>query len=300
MSASLPISIRALTKYYNEKRAVEGITFDVHPGEVMGFLGPNGSGKTTVMRMLMGLIKISSGEAFINGIDVRLRDGTSRSSVGYLPGTLRLPHRSTVHELLHFCGSMRGNLDPVYLSQLIDRFNLDPSRKIGSLSKGTKQKVGVVQAFMHKPNVLILDEPTSGLDPIVQRDFEELLQETRNRGAAVLLSSHVMHEVETSAERVAILNKGSLLLVDSVHSLKDRMAHTLTFEFNSPVPIQDFQVIPGIQSVTSVNDSIVCTVVGAVAPALAVAAKLNAQDITAAAPSLEDIFISETGVQDVS
>lgn len=300
MGESLPISIHALTKYYNGKRAVEDITFDVHHGEVMGFLGPNGSGKTTVMRMLMGLIKVSGGKAYINGIDVRFRDGSARSTVGYLPGTLRLPHRSTVRDLLNFCGSMRDNVDPVYVSQLIDRFNLDPTRKIGSLSKGTKQKVGVVQAFMHKPNVLILDEPTSGLDPIVQRDFEDLLQETRNRGAAVLLSSHVMHEVETAAERVAILNKGSLLLVDSVHSLKDRMAHTLTFEFDVPVSVQEFQEIPGIQSVTSVNDSIVCTVVGAVAPALAVAAKLNARDVIAAAPSLEDIFISETGVQSVS
>lgn len=294
------ISLRSLTKFYDGKRAVEDITFDVHQGEVVGFLGPNGSGKTTVMRMLMGLIGVTRGSASINGIDIRMRDGSARSSVGYLPGTLRLPHRTTVQDLVDFCASMRGHVDLQYVNGLLDRFNVDPSRKIGSLSKGTKQKVGVIQAFMHKPSVLILDEPTSGLDPIVQREFETLLEETRSAGAAVLLSSHVMHEVETTAERVAILNKGSLLLIESVNKLKDRMAHTLTFEFDHPVSASEFQNVAGLQSVTSLDSSIICTVVGTVAPVLAVAAQLNARDITAAAPSLEDIFITETGVQSVS
>lgn len=292
--------MNGLTKYYKNKRAVEDITFDVHPGEVVGFLGPNGSGKTTVMRMLMGLITITRGSACINGVDVQLRDGSARTSVGYLPGTLRLPPRSTVQELLEFSSCIRGNVDQRQVNQLLDRFHVDPSRKIGSLSKGTKQKVGVIQAFMHKPNVLILDEPTSGLDPIVQREFESLLREARDRGTAVLLSSHVMHEVETTAERVAILNKGSLLLVDSVERMKARMAHTLTFEFEHPVPITEFQSIAGIQSVSAINNSIMCTVVGSVSPTLALAARLNARDVVAAPPSLEDIFITETGVQSAS
>lgn len=300
VSSSPAVSLDGLTKFYNNKRAVEDITFDVQRGEVVGFLGPNGSGKTTVMRMLMGLIGVTRGSATINGVDIRARDGSARKSVGYLPGTLRLPHRTTVEELLSFCSSMRGHVDHQFVADLLDRFNLDPTRKIGSLSKGTKQKVGVVQAFMHRPDVLILDEPTSGLDPIVQREFEDLLESARNNGAAVLLSSHVMHEVETTAERVAILNKGSLLVIDSVNNLKARMAHTLTFEFENPVQPTEFHNVPGIQSVTAVDNSISCTVVGAVGPALAVAARLHAIDVTASPPSLEDIFITETGVQSVS
>ena len=211
-----------------------------------------------------------------------------------------MPQRTTVQDLINFCSSMRGNVEKAHVNQLLERFNLDPARKIGSLSKGTKQKVGVVQAFMHKPHVLILDEPTSGLDPIVQREFEELLREARDRGTAVLLSSHVMHEVETTAQRVAILNKGSLLLIDQVERLKSRMAHTLTFDFDQPVSVSDFNNIEGIQNVSALNNSIVCTVVGAVAPTLAVAAKLNAVNVAASPPSLEDIFITETGVQSVS
>ena len=289
------ISTVGLTKYYGPNLGVEDVTFDVSRGEVLGFLGPNGSGKTTVMRMITGLLNITRGSATVLGMDVAARGPEVRAHIGYLPGTLQLPRNMTVRGYLSFVAGMRGLRLDREAAALCDRFGLRMDADLSGLSKGTRQKVGVIQAFMHSPDVLILDEPTSGLDPIVQREFETLLAEHRDRGAAVLLSSHVMHEVEVLATRVAIVQKGRLIVVDSVESLKSRTTRTLRFEFPHEMSATTFVGIDGVQEVVVDHRWLECTVVGSETGLLAEAARLGALTVVSHEPSLEDIFITSTG-----
>lgn len=237
MSEELTVSARGLTKFYGRKTGVEDVSFDVAAGEVIGFLGPNGSGKTTVLRMLVGLLSITHGSARVFGHDVARAPSSIRSGIGYLPGSLGLYEHMTATEYFSFLARMRRQDCTARWVDLCDRFALDPGLHIHSMSKGTRQKVGVVQAFMHSPRLLILDEPTSGLDPIVQHEFDNVLSEERSRGTAVLLSSHVMAEVERLATKVAILNAGRLVAFDHVEDLPGRGTRRLVLEFaNEPAP----------------------------------------------------------------
>lgn len=300
VAKSPAISMTGLTKFYGPHLGVEDISFEVFPGEVVGFVGPNGSGKTTVMRMLLTLIHITRGSAQLLGVDVSQSSPEIRRLVGYLPGTLGLYKNMNVGEYLRFISQMRrGNFDKKII-ELSERLSLHLESDISGLSKGNKQKVGVIQAFMHSPKILILDEPTSGLDPLVQREFELILAEARDCGAAVLLSSHVMHEVESLASRVAIIDKGHLVLLDAVESLKARTIHTLQFIFPSPVVETPFQECQGVLKVTSDGCNIECAVVGSQNEVLKLAADLGVLSVTAEPPSLEDIFLSATGNNRVS
>lgn len=297
---TLGLSLQGLTKYYGEQRGVEDITFDVRPGEVMGFLGPNGSGKTTVMRMLMGLLHITRGRAEILGKQVSISRPEVRKSVGYLPGTLGLHKNQTVQQYLTYMAEMRGIDCTKSIRSLCDRLSINTQRNIGDLSKGTKQKVGVIQAFMHQPRVLILDEPTSGLDPIVQREFEAILGEARDHGAAVLLSSHVMHEVEVLASRVAIINEGQLLVVDDVTNLKAKTLRTLKLHFPQPVDPFLFTSVPEVRGAVAIGNSIECEVLGTETNVLRVAVDHNVISVESHDPTLEDIFVTTTEVNHVS
>lgn len=288
------ISMQDLTKYYGTQCGVEDITFNVNAGEVVGFLGPNGSGKTTVMRMLMGLLHITHGSAQILGSPVAVQDPSVRALVGYLPGTLGLHKNQTVGDYLKYMADMRSIKCDKNIHLLCERFSVDPSRDISSLSKGNKQKVGVIQAFMHSPRVLILDEPTSGLDPIVQREFENLLAEARDMGTAVLLSSHVMHEVEVLATRVAIIKNGRLVVVGDVNTMKSQTLRTLKFDFDQEIDVSEFESVDGVHSVNAVGHSIECMVLGSETAVLRVAVAHNVRSVTSHEPSLEDIFITET------
>lgn len=292
--------MHGLTKFYGDQRGVEDITFEVKCGEVVGFLGPNGSGKTTVMRMLMGLLHISRGSAEILGRAIAVRDPSTRQFVGYLPGTLGLHKNQTVAEYLNYMSDMRRVDCAAQAKMLCDRFAVDPARDIAALSKGNKQKVGVIQAFMHSPRVLILDEPTSGLDPIVQREFESLLAEARDNGAAVLLSSHVMHEVEVLATHVAIINNGSLVVSGDVETLKQRTLRTINLEFDQQVDIHQFTALAGVKSATAIDTSIECSVIGSENELLRRAVELGVVSVTSHEPTLEDIFIAETDNHRVS
>lgn len=288
------IETRSVTKWYGKSLGVEDVTFDVAPGCVTGFLGPNGSGKTTVIRMITGLLSITRGSARVLGVDVATAPASLRSEIGYLPGVLSLPKNRTVREYLGFIASMRRVDAMPRALELCERLGLSPDARISSLSKGTRQKVGVVQAFMHRPRVLILDEPTSGLDPLVQREFEQILAGARDEGAAVLLSSHVMHEVEELASRVAILNKGRLLVVDDMPSLRARTSKTITFSFPSPVDASMLRRIAGVRTVASAGSDVTVTVVGGANEVLHVAASLGADDVTSHEPTLEQIFYDIT------
>lgn len=251
------------------------------------------------MRMLMGLIHITRGSAEILGNDVRDKTGLPRRSVGYIPGTLGLYPNQSVREYLGFMAHMRGVDCGASIRDLADRLVLDVDLRIGGLSKGTKQKVGVIQAFMHEPAVLILDEPTSGLDPIVQREFETMLVEARDRGTAVLLSSHVMHEVEQLASKVAIIDKGRLLVVDDVATMKARTSRRLVFEFDGSVTADIFSNVPGVVSASQDGHGIECVVVGPETAALARAVENSVVTVTSREPSLEDIFFRETATEHV-
>jgi len=272
------IEVRHLTKLYGTTVGAQDVSFTVYPGEVVGFLGPNGSGKTTVMRMLLGLITI-------------------RSSVGYLPGILGAYKDMTVRGYLNYIATVRGVDCTQRMKELMQRLALKADVAISGLSKGTKQKVGVVQALMHDPKLLILDEPTAGLDPIVQKEFEAIISEVRARGTSVLLSSHVMSEVEQLADRVMILSRGRLVEANTITALKSRIRRSLRLEFPSPMNVDVFAGISGVDSVIVDGRVVECTVSGAEAPLLAVAAVHDVISVTSQEPTLEDIFLSLTEQQ---
>ena len=303
MAGPTSLSLRSLTKFYGRARGVEDISFEVRPGQVMGFLGPNGSGKTTVIRMLTGLIRITGGEAFLLGEPVRFSNPGARSAVGYLPGSLGLHENLTALQYFSFLSRVRhrGRSTGSAISRALEisaMLGLDPGIHIGSMSKGTRQKVGVVQAFMHRPSVLILDEPTSGLDPLVQRAFAELLEGARDEGAAVLLSSHVMHEVESIATHVTIILDGRQILVDEMAGLHRRVQRTLILEFDRPVSTANFERCPNVVSVGADDSLITCSVVGTETEVLRRAVELGVRTVTSSEPSLEDLFYSVTGAVD--
>ena len=289
------ISVRGLTKFYGRRLGVEDISFDVQPGQIMGFLGPNGSGKTTVMRMLMGLLEVTRGEGFVLGHDIADPSGRARREVGYLPGTLALYENLTVDTYLRLLADLRDIDCAAAIGALTERLQLPLTAPIKGLSKGNKQKVGVVQALMHDPKVLVLDEPTAGLDPIVQRTFEEIIHEQCDRGAAVLLSSHVMSEVEQLASDVVILDHGHLVLQDRLDRLKSRIERRIRFDFAERVDIAPFESCAGVVGVVADDRSIMCTVVGSEAPVLACASRAGVITAQTFEPTLDEIFLTATG-----
>ncbi len=294
MESQPSISVRGLTKFYGRRLGVEGVSFDVQPGQIMGFLGPNGSGKTTVMRMITGLLRITRGQAHILGRDASDPTGQVRREIGYLPGTLALYENLTVGAYLHLLADLRGVDCSASIGSLTERLTVSSSAPIGGLSKGNKQKVGVVQALMHHPKVLILDEPTAGLDPIVQRVFEELVREHCDRGAAVLLSSHVMSEVEQLASDVIILDHGRLVLQDRLDRLKSRIERRLRFDFAESIDPTAFEQCVGVTKVVADGQSIMCTVIGSEAPVLACASQAGVVTVQTFEPTLDEIFLTAT------
>ena len=215
------------------------------PGEVVGYLGPNGSGKTTTIRLLLDFIRPTKGRAEIFGMHARLDSLAIRRRVGYLPGELSAYEGLTGWELLTYFANLRGGVDWTYAETLAERLELDLTRKIRTLSRGNKQKVGLVQAFMGKPELLILDEPTGGLDPLMQQEFYRMVREAKLQGQTVFLSSHVLAEVERIADRVGIIREGSLVLDEEVAALKAKALRQLEIHFTEPAPIEAFRDIPG-------------------------------------------------------
>jgi ABC-2 type transport system ATP-binding protein len=285
------VEVRQATKRYGRHIGVEDVTLDVHAGEVLGLLGPNGSGKTTLLRLMLGLLNFSGGHISIFGRDVSAVGKAIRSRIGYLPGDLALYERQTVGEYLEFLSALRRlNLTgPIH--SLCERFSLDQGRRIGDLSRGNKQKVAVVQAFMHSPDLLILDEPTSGLDPVVQREFELLVDETRRRGATIILSSHVMSEVERLADRVAVMREGQLVMVDDVAMLKSRFVRRIDLEFPFPVEPSLFSALPGVRDARATRKTLTCSVSGPESEVLKTAVGQGVISVRVHEPSLDQIFL---------
>ena len=284
------ISLKGLTKNYGAARGIENITFDVNHGEVFGFLGPNGSGKTTALRTLAGLIHATGGSARLLGRDALRPDPTIRTLLGYLPGSLGLYSSMTGRSFLHFLAKVRRLNCSKSIDQLARRLKVDLDRRIQDLSKGNRQKIGVIQAFMHQPQILLLDEPTSGLDPLVQHEFEGLLDEAKDRGAAIILSSHVLSEVEHLADRVAIINDGSLLVVEGVSTLKERALRSVDLHFDLPPAVDEFRRLSGVREVARHGNMLTCTVLGSEHELLATAVKFGVSTVTTREPSLDEVF----------
>ena len=286
------IETEALTKFYGRQRGVENLTLGVGPGEVFGFLGPNGAGKTTTIRLMMDLIRPTSGTVRVLGYDLRQNPVPARRRIGYLPGDLELYRDMSGRELLAFLASLRPGADLGYAGQLAERLDLDLSRHVHDLSKGNKQKLGVVQAFMHRPVLLILDEPSSGLDPLVQREFHALVREVAGAGGTVFFSSHVLDEVERVADRVGIILEGHLAVVDTVAALKSRALRVLELEFAAPVPAGPFRAIPGVRAVSAHQPFLRCEVIGPVGQLMRLAAGKGLVNVISHEPDLEEIFQS--------
>src|SRR5713226_9134510 len=235
------IEVEGLTKSHGSKCGIIDVSFQVEEGEVFGFLGPNGAGKTTTIRLLMALLRADAGTARIAGLDCWQQSVEIKRLTGYLPGEPSLDPNLTGGQLLEYFGHLRGGVDQAYLKQLITRLDLDPSRKFRQYSTGNKRKVVLIQAFMHKPRVLILDEPTSGLDPLNQQEFDRMVKEVRDEGRTVFLSSHILSEVEQTCNRVGIIREGQLVRVGGVAEVKDIKRHEITITFANAVPTEAFK-----------------------------------------------------------
>ncbi|HEX7166649.1 MAG TPA: ABC transporter ATP-binding protein [Acidimicrobiales bacterium] len=283
------LEVRGLTKDFGSIRALDGLDLDVERGEVFGWLGPNGAGKTTTVRLLLDFIRPTAGTATILGCATS--DPRVRGRIGYLPGDLHLDPSYTGDEVFRFYGALRGGVDLARLDELLERFSLDPTRRIGELSTGNRRKVGIVQAFVHRPDLLILDEPTSGLDPLLQHEFNDVVRASVADGATVFLSSHVLPEVEALATRVGILRRGRLVAVVTVESLRRQARQRLSFVLERPPGASPLASIPGVVD-SRVADVVVDVVVeGSAAGVVATLAPFGIARVTSRDDDLEDVFL---------
>jgi len=286
------LSAEGLTKRYGSERGVTDLTFSVAPGEALGFLGPNGAGKTTTIRLILDFIRPTAGSVRVFGLDPRREGVRVHRRVGYLPGELALYERMSVEAYLRSFADLRGDVPWSSVQELADRLDLKLTKRIHELSHGNKQKVGLVQAFMHRPELLILDEPTQGLDPLVQQTFYAIVEEERERGATVFLSSHVMPEVERVCDRVGIIREGRLVTIADIGRLKARALRRIEFHFERPVPASAFGSLPGVKSVSVHGDSVLLSVEGPVDAVVKEAARHPLVSLETREPSLEEAFLA--------
>ncbi len=246
---SAAISTTDLTKHYGDFVALRDLNLEVHTGEVFGFLGPNGAGKSTAIKALLDQLRPTAGRAKILGMDAHRGSAAIRARVGYVPGDLALYPRLTGRQTLDYFARLRGGVDQRYVTELAERFEADLSKKVGEYSTGNRQKIGLIQAFMHKPELLILDEPNSGLDPLLQQVFHTLLDEVRDEGRTVFLSSHTLSEVERVADRVGIIRAGTLIVVERIDALKRKAIRHVDFQFSAPVSAGLFEGVDAVHDV---------------------------------------------------
>lgn len=286
------IETRSLTKRYGTARGIENMDLRVEHGEVFGFLGPNGAGKTTTIRLLVDLLRPTSGSASVLGLDCRRDSLAVRRRVGFLPGDLTLYDHMDGTALIRFLSSLRPGVDRGLVDRLVERFGIEMNRPIGSLSKGNRQKLGLLQAFMHRPQVLVLDEPTTGLDPLVQEEFHDLLREVAAEGTAVFLSSHSLDQVQRVADRVGIIREGRLVAVEAVDTLRRLATRHVRIEFTEPVAAGEFEMLDGVRDVRAKGTTVEMAVTGALGPLLGVVANHEVVDLLSEAADLEEIFLA--------
>jgi ABC-2 type transport system ATP-binding protein len=289
--ADAVIRTERLTKRYGESRGVVDLSFEVLPGEVFGFLGPNGAGKTTTIRLLLDLIRPTSGRLEVFGLDGRRRSLEIRRRTGYLPGDLRLYDRLSGREHLRHAAALRGVSDLRHGEELAGRLELDLDRPVRALSRGNRQKVGVLLALFHRPDLLVLDEPTAGLDPLMQQEFSALLREAVAEGRTVFLSSHALGEVQTLADRVAAVREGRLALVDTVEGLRSRAFTRVEATFRVAPPAQAFAGVPGVQELGRHGQTVALALRGSADPLVKALARHEVIALDSREADLEDVFL---------
>jgi ABC-2 type transport system ATP-binding protein len=281
-----------LTKSFGATVAVDRLDLRVEPGQVFGFLGPNGAGKTTTIRLLLALQRPSAGSARVFGLDSLRSSVAIHARCGYLPGEFELHPRMTGRRVLDWFARARGHVDQRCRDELVERFDVILDRQVHELSTGNRQKLGIVLAFMHHPELLILDEPTSGLDPLMQNEFQRLLRETIAEGRTVFLSSHELDEVQRVADRVAIIRAGRVVVTDTVDRLRARAPQTIELRFAAPVPAAVFESLDGVQRVTAEGDRVTLQTTGRLAELLRVIADHDPLDVVARHADLDELFLS--------
>ena len=284
------IVCEALTKDYGPKRALDRLDLEVRAGEIFGYLGSNGAGKTTTIRCLLDLIRPTEGRATVLGLDSRKDNVEVRRRTGYLPGDLRLYPHLTARQLLGYLGWLRGGISVERVDELARRMECDLDQRCGAMSHGQRQKVGVIQALMHDPEVLILDEPTATLDPLMQRIVHDLIRESRDRGATVFVSSHDLPEVAHLCDRAGILRHGKLVAVQDVSELAQQGRHVITIQFLEPVEPNVFERLPGVSQVTATDHAVTLTVSGDLDAIVKTAARFRVHDIHSAEVDLDEVF----------
>jgi ABC-2 type transport system ATP-binding protein len=287
------LETRGLTKRYRGTDALVDLDLEVAPGEVVGYLGPNGSGKTTTIRLLLGLIRPTSGTARAFGLDCRRDAVAIHRRLAYVGGETSLWPRLTGAETLHLLGRVQGHVDTAYRDVLVERFALDPSKRVRAYSKGNRQKLVLVAALMTRADLLVLDEPTNGLDPLMEQAFRVSVQEARDRGRTVFLSSHILSEVEALCDRVAILSEGRLVEMGTLAEMRHLSALTVEATFDGPVP--DLSSVPGVSAVRADGRAVTCHVRGPVEPLLQVLASAGVTGLISREPSLEELFLARYG-----
>ena len=290
------IDIDHLQKSYGSIQAVKGISLQVEQGEIFGFLGPNGAGKTTTIRCMLDVIRPTSGSIHVLGLDAQSDKQALHQHIGYLPGDVRLPGDMTGRQIIDYFSRLQG-LEPVLLADLVSRFDVEMKRPLKGYSKGMRQKIGIVLAFMCDPDVLILDEPTSGLDPLLQRTFNDFLLEEQARGKTIFMSSHIMSDVEKICQRVAVIRRGELITVEAVETLRQKAGQRVIVEFgdNASVDantrIQELSHIPGVSSVTRNNTSYHFNISGTMDPLIKALSQYEVIRLQVEEAPLEEVFL---------
>ena len=289
------IETHGLTVYYGTHRGIHGVDLVVEQGEVFGFLGPNGAGKTTTQRVLLDVIRPTRGRATVFGMDSRKESKEIRKRIGYLPGELSLFDGMTGKQFLSTMASLEER--PVYDSyrnELCERLELDPSRKIKEYSRGNKQKIGVVSAFMSRPDLIILDEPTTGLDPLIQQIVMELVRETKADGRTVFFSSHILQEVQAVCDRVGIIRNGELIKTERVETLTTQHFKRVRLTMRDEVPADAFE-IEGVSVASRDGRTVVLEIRTQMEPVIRKALELGLEDLETQPVTLEEVFLAFYG-----
>ncbi len=293
MNDQITIRTEKLTKHYGDVKALVDLDLDVREGEVFGYLGPNGAGKTTTIRTMMDEIRPTSGTSTILGMDSHEMSVEIRNHIGYVPGDLAMYPNLTGRDTVTYFSNLRGGVDWDYVQELADRLEADLDKKIGDLSSGNRQKVGLIQAFMNKPLVLIMDEPSSGLDPLMQREFQKLVREVAANGTTVFLSSHTLSEVQRVADRVGIIRRGKLIALEAVADLRSKGIRKVNIFYDGDMDADVLRPLPGVLDVRVDDHNVVLSFDGRMETLLKVVTeRFHVLDISTEEANLEEIFLT--------